>query len=139
MAPQAPVVEQGDAQQNLLMVPRHWPEAHWLFAVQAPPAPVSAMQVVPTQASPLMQSSWAPEQETGQAAPPLQTYGLHEGLPAPPSATLTQLPVAQVWQAPHEADPQQKPPTQLPLEHCVPEAQAVPFPCSTTQAFEPLQ
>jgi hypothetical protein len=86
-----------------------------------------------------MQSFWPAVQLAGQATPPLHTYGVHEGLPAPPSATLTQLPVAQVWQAPHEADPQQKPPTQLPLEHCVPEAQAVPLLCSATQAFEPLQ
>jgi hypothetical protein len=46
-----------------------------------------------------------PPQVNGQPAPPLQTYGAQEGLPAP--VTFAQLPVAQLWQAPHEGAPQQ--------------------------------
>jgi hypothetical protein len=49
---------------------------------------------------------------------PLQTYELHEGLPAPPSTTVVQVPVAHVAHAPMHALLQQMPAaSHTPLAH----------------------
>jgi hypothetical protein len=60
------------------------------------------------------------------ALAPLQTNGLHEGLPALPAVSGVQVPVAQLPHGP-QALLQQIPETQLPLWHWFPAAHDEPF------------
>jgi hypothetical protein len=62
---------------------------------------------------------------------------VHDGLPPP--VTSAQLPVEQVWQAPHEAEAQQVPPTQWWFAHVSGLEQDAPLSSLVTQAWELVQ
>jgi hypothetical protein len=105
--------------------PTQLPVVHWLLTVQAAPTVLWFEQVPALQKSPAMQLALLVQLVGQPGVVPLQTKGEQDGFPAP--VTSAQLPVAQLWQAPQLAEPQQKPPTQLPLAHSVAPVQAVPF------------
>jgi len=106
-APQAAEVQQKP--------PVQLPLRHWSPLEQAVPLAALAKQLPPLQKLAVAQSA-SPLQLVGQeAAEPLQAKGAQDGVPGP--ATFAQLPVAQLWQAPHEDELQHEPPTQLPLKH----------------------
>ena len=118
---QAPVVPQLPAQgavppqavRQQTPLAAQLPVEHWVPAVHVCPgfdlhAPLASHVLVPMQL-------------LGSSAPLIAT----QVPPAPVHA----------WQAPHEAEPQQKPSTQLPLVHSVPAVQVVPLAFFATHAL----
>jgi hypothetical protein len=120
------------------------PLVHWTLLVQAFPLASVPVQLLDEQKLP--PAHWAPlVQLVWQAAEPLQTYGAHEGLPVLPAASTVQVPLIeaprateQTSQAPPHAVLQQKPSTQLPLEHWLAAEHATPWAFLAVQV-EPLQ